>query len=67
MLVLSRRPREVIRIGDNIKIKVLEVRGNQVKIGIEAPLEIEVHREEIYERLQAEKAVLAPDFRFKEA
>jgi carbon storage regulator len=52
MLVLGRRPGENIRIGDDIKVIVLEVRGGQIKLGIEAPLEISVHREEIYERIQ---------------
>lgn len=48
MLVLSRRPRESIRIGSNIQIKCLEVRGNQVKLGITAPDEVVVDREEVY-------------------
>jgi len=52
MLVLGRRPGENIRIGDDIKVIVLEVRGGQIKLGIEAPLHIQVHREEIYERIQ---------------
>ena len=52
MLVLGRRPGENIRIGDDIKVTVLEVRGGQIKLGIEAPLDVQVHREEIYERIQ---------------
>jgi len=52
MLVLGRRTGENIRIGDDIKVIVLEVRGGQIKLGIEAPLHIQVHREEIYERIQ---------------
>lgn len=52
MLVLGRRPGENIRIGDDIKVIVLEVRGGQIKLGIEAPLSVQVHREEIYERIQ---------------
>jgi carbon storage regulator len=52
MLVLGRRAGENIRIGDDIKVIVLEVRGGQIKLGIEAPLEVQVHREEIYERIQ---------------
>lgn len=48
MLILTRKPQEVIRINDNIKVMVVEINGAQVKIGIEAPREIEVHREEIY-------------------
>ena len=52
MLVLGRRTGENIRIGDDIKVIVLEVRGGQIKLGIEAPLSVQVHREEIYERIQ---------------
>jgi carbon storage regulator len=54
MLVLTRKLGENIRIGDSVKITVLEVRSGQVKLGIEAPPEIKVHREEIYARIQAE-------------
>jgi carbon storage regulator len=54
MLVLTRKLGENIRIGDVIKITVLEVRSGQVKLGIDAPPEIKVHREEIYARIQAE-------------
>lgn len=55
MLVLTRRPNETIRIGDNITITVLGVKGNQVRIGVNAPKEISVHREEIYKLVQEEK------------
>ena len=48
MLVLSRRPNESIRIGSNIQIKLLQVRGNQVTLGIAAPAEVAVDREEVY-------------------
>jgi carbon storage regulator len=54
MLVLTRKLGENIRIGDVIKITVLEVRSGQVKLGIDAPPEVKVHREEIYARIQAE-------------
>ena len=54
MLVLTRELGENIRIGDSVKITVLEVRSGQVKLGIEAPPEIKVHREEIYARIQEE-------------
>lgn len=55
MLVLTRKLGENIRIGDSVKITVLEVRSGQVKLGIEAPPEVKVHREEIYARIQEEK------------
>jgi carbon storage regulator len=54
MLVLTRKLGENIRIGDSVKITVLEVRSGQVKLGIDAPPEIKVHREEIYARIQEE-------------
>jgi len=54
MLVLTRKLGENIRIGDAVKITVLEVRSGQVKLGIEAPPEVKVHREEIYVRILEE-------------
>ena len=54
MLVLTRKLGENIRIGDSVKITVLEVRSGQVKLGIDAPPEVKVHREEIYARIQEE-------------
>ena len=54
MLVLTRKLGENIRIGDSVKITVLEVRSGQVKLVIEAPPEVKVHREEIYARIQEE-------------
>ena len=56
MLILTRRTNETLMIGDDIKITVLNVKGNQVRIGIEAPNDVAVHREEIYRRIQHEKA-----------
>ena len=54
MLVLSRRLEETIIIGNDIRIKVLGISGNQIRIGIEAPKEVSVHREEVYQRIKAE-------------
>lgn len=61
MLVLTRRVDESIMIGDDIRIVVVEVRGEQVKLGIEAPRHIPVHREEVYREIQEEnrRAALA--------
>lgn len=54
MLVLTRRVGEKIRIGDDVVITLLGVRGNQYKVGIEAPRDVSVHREEIWQRIQEE-------------
>lgn len=51
MLVLTRRPQEKIRIGDDIILTLLGVHGNQYKIGIEAPKEVSIHREEIWQKI----------------
>lgn len=54
MLILTRRLGEVIIIGDDIKVTVLGVKGNQVRLGVAAPKEVSVHREEIWERVRLE-------------
>lgn len=54
MLILTRKLGESITIGDDIKVSVLGIQGRQVRLGIEAPLDVVVHREEVYVRIQAE-------------
>lgn len=55
MLILTRRISESVIIGDNVKITVLGVKGSQVRLGIDAPKDVSVHREEIYERIRQEQ------------
>jgi len=55
MLILTRRVGETIMVGDNVTVTVLDVKGNQVRIGINAPKDVAVHREEIYDRIQRER------------
>lgn len=59
MLILTRRVGETLVIGDNVTVTVLGVKGNQVRIGVNAPKDVPVHREEIYERIKREKAAEA--------
>ncbi|MFS1525286.1 carbon storage regulator CsrA [Microbulbifer sp. 2304DJ12-6] len=56
MLILKRRPGENLRIGKNVSVIVLEITGNQVRVGIKAPKSLPVHREEVYLRIQKERA-----------
>lgn len=55
MLILTRRAGETLMVGDDVTITVLGVKGNQVRIGVNAPKHVSVHREEIYQRIQREK------------
>jgi carbon storage regulator len=57
MLILTRRIGENLRIGDDVVVTVLGVKGNQVRLGVEAPKNIPVHREEIFERIKRERAL----------
>ncbi|MGB5831816.1 MAG: carbon storage regulator CsrA [Thiohalocapsa sp.] len=59
MLILTRRVGETLMIGDEVTVTVLGVKGNQVRIGVNAPRDVAVHREEIYERIKREQAQAA--------
>ncbi|MEM7253387.1 MAG: carbon storage regulator CsrA [Pseudomonadota bacterium] len=56
MLILTRRVGESLMIGDEVTVTVLGVKGNQVRIGVNAPKDVSVHREEIYDRIKAEQS-----------
>jgi carbon storage regulator len=55
MLILSRRPGESVKIGDEVTVTVLGIKGNQLRLGFTAPQNVAVHREEVYERIRAER------------
>ncbi|MBQ0714684.1 carbon storage regulator CsrA [Paraperlucidibaca wandonensis] len=57
MLILTRRVGETLMVGDEVTVTVLGVKGNQVRIGVNAPKDVAVHREEIYQRIQQEKPI----------
>ncbi len=57
MLILTRRVGETLMIGEQVSVTILGVKGNQVRIGVNAPKEVAVHREEIFQRIQHERAV----------
>ncbi|MCY3604148.1 MAG: carbon storage regulator CsrA [Gammaproteobacteria bacterium] len=59
MLILTRRSGEAVIVGDNVRIAVLDIRGNQVRLGVEAPREVTVHREEVYQRIVEEQGSAA--------
>ncbi len=61
MLILTRRQDESLRIGDEVTVKILSIRGNHVRIGVAAPRSIPVHRQEVYERMRQELAAQAHD------
>ncbi|MEC1770236.1 carbon storage regulator CsrA [Schinkia azotoformans] len=61
MLVLTRKPNQSIQIGDDIELTILSVEGDQVKIGISAPRQIEIHRKEIYLAIQEENSQAASE------
>ncbi|MBF12921.1 MAG: carbon storage regulator [Legionellales bacterium] len=55
MLILTRRVGETLVIGDNVKVTVLGIKGHQVRVGVEAPSDVSVHRKEIYDKIKDEK------------
>jgi carbon storage regulator len=55
MLILTRRVGETVMIGDHVTVAIIGVKGNQIRIGVNAPKDVAVHREEIYERIRHEK------------
>ncbi|NND00281.1 MAG: carbon storage regulator CsrA [Gammaproteobacteria bacterium] len=66
MLILTRRINETLNIGDDVQVTVLGIKGNQVRIGINAPRDVPVHREEIYQRIKREERMNAQGVDFAE-
>ena len=60
MLILTRKVGETLMIGDEIEVTILSLKGNQVRIGVNAPKNVPVHREEIYDRIKREQTVVEP-------
>lgn len=63
MLILTRKTGEKVMIGDNVELTVLGIKGNQVRVGVDAPKDIAVHREEVYLRIQNEKEMQSDQVR----
>ena len=61
MLILTRRVNETLMIGDDVTITVLEIRGNQVRLGVKAPKTVSVHREEVYQKINSGSAESSGD------
>jgi carbon storage regulator len=61
MLILTRRVGEIVMIGEEVSVTILGVKGNQVRVGVNAPKNVAVHREEIFERIKAEGGDVKPD------
>ena len=59
MLILTRKSGETIRIGDDVSVSVIEIRGNQVRLGIAAPRDVTVHRQEVYDMIQEQNRLAA--------
>jgi carbon storage regulator len=66
MLILTRRVGETLVIGDNVTVTIVGVFGNQVRVGVTAPREVEVHRQEVFERIQSERGTGNPQTRSRD-